>query len=105
MDKVKEVLEKLIRNTSDGDTGYAVSVNGKKFIPKAQLHLDALYKEFYLGMLPEERVHSQLCNKTTGGVYGKDGIFEMNCGCIAYGFNSAIEETKRRINDLDKSHR
>jgi hypothetical protein len=45
--------------------------------------------------MPGKRVHSQLCKRSVGNSFGKDGNFEKNCGCIAYGFNRAITEFEK----------
>ena len=77
---VKEVLEELNEQARE----YYHYNNGdmEENITQAQLHLDALYKARYLALLPEEKKN-----------IGIDGDFED-------GFNSAIQETKRRMNEL-----
>ena len=81
---VKEVLEEFLRkHYKDGLTS-CVNI---PYEDEAIKDLDALYKAKYLGMLPEEiEIPADVC-----GV--KVTIAE------AYGFNSAIQETKRRMNE------
>jgi hypothetical protein len=56
-----------------------------KIAEDTQLHLDALYKARYLGMLPEEKEYQKGHNAFNESVE------------FTAGFNSAIQEYKRRV--------
>ena len=78
-DKIKEVLEEF---ATDIRRGFSTESG----VDAAQLRLDALYKARYLGMLPEEDIKVLLEPNS----YGEGRVD---------GFNSAIQETKRRMNE------
>jgi len=83
---VKEVLdelEKVLMNTYKAD-GCVTSAITEIHKIQARTQLDALYKEKYLGILPEELVADDT------GVNG-------HCSNYVNGFNSAIQEMKRRV--------
>ena len=85
---VKEVLEELQKTTLICLSKNSSVYDYKKAITQAQLHLDALYKAWYLGMLPEEKKLD----------YSKTDFVSNNTDAL-YGFNSAIQEMKRRVNE------
>ena len=74
---VKEVLEELVIQCG----GHWLDHEDIS-ISQSQLHLDALYKAKYLAMLPEEKDITY--GHSTDIAFGN-------------GFNSAIQEIKRRI--------
>ena len=91
MDKIKAVLEELYWD--------AHSVGVAKIMPREQerisqvlTKLDALYKEKYLGMLPEEKATYQHKQIKLGGEWVEETDARYNCG-----FNLAIQEFKRRV--------
>ena len=90
---VKEVLEELanscFKKGQELWDASSLEYIGGEIVPvrKAQLHLDALYKARYLGMLPEEL---------------DSGIVDIGVGSMpnSYeeGFNLAIQEMKGKLN-------
>ena len=79
---VKEVLEELQKTTLICLSKNSSVYDYKKAITQAQLRLDALYKAKYLGMLPKEKDITY--GHSTDIAFGN-------------GFNSAIQEYKRRV--------
>jgi hypothetical protein len=80
--KLREILERLYTTGySDGNGGQE---DEEKEIAQAEAQIKEIYKEQYLGMLPEE------LEADDTGVNG-------HCSNYVNGFNSAIQEFKRRV--------
>ena len=88
MDKIKAVLEEFNDNTPNCFSCYRTDCDKcedmNKAISQALTQLGALYKEFYLGMLPKKKGR-KIC-------FGEDCTSDK-----VKSFNSAIQEMKRRV--------
>jgi len=84
-EQVRKVLEEYRDEIIDCGLQGGDCTCFKESTEKAQLRLDALYKAEYLGMLLEERELD----------YSKPDFISNNTDAL-YGFNSAIQEMKRR---------
>ena len=93
-DKIKDVrvvlfdLEKKIDNSKFEEFRRGI------FIEDALEKIDVLYKAKYLGMLPEERIMKPSTTKEEAD----NPLLLFEDGKLI-GFNSAIQETKRRMNE------
>ena len=79
--KVLEEFEKVLMNCYKAD-GCVTSAITEIYKNQTLTKLDALYKEKYLGMLPEEI--EDYCQDESGNAYNN-------------GFNSAIQERREKI--------
>jgi len=88
MDKIRLLLRSVYLK---GHQDENLKTSDMSWEDKIIKDIDALYKERYLGMLPEERA-------TTVSKYDENeqqGYLVENCEAV--GFNSAIQEMKRRV--------
>lgn len=86
---IKEILEELIRKTSDGDIGYAVQIAGKKEIPIALAQI----KKEMMEMLPKEE---DICYSKINMGFADSREYRQE------GWNECRTETKARVEEVFK---
>jgi len=103
MDKVRAVLEGIYEAGQYHDKAKSNEKYKQKDIKSAHTQLDALYKEFYLGMLPSEEEIKNIGIDLVDEYFPKGDCKERGQAIVLYAmliikFNSVIQEIERRIN-------